>query len=328
MKLYLFTILAAALPALAAPTCNAGQVVEGNNCTLTGSLGWAIAGLGTDSVYMEYVPPSATGPVSIYVTGLTSSLGSAYTGYLGLKISDLDGTNVVGPFTLADIIAAGPDVLDPGSIETILVTQVCWDPTCTSAPPAGAIPNMFSLQVKVSSPNTADVNLNFVIGTVRFLSNGRVTFEIPEAPLRANAPYSIIPGINLGARPEGRYTMTGTAVNLPYDVVSISNLNNPNSITGTATIKDLHGATIATAPIAAIPPGGATGYLVIGRTPGDTLGLFPSSLVLPAGSDGVFHGILEIGMNGLTPNGQCIVLAQEFNGNAMLNQVVFRSSVP
>src|SRR5439155_17103212 len=127
-------------------------------------------------------------------------------------------------------------------------------------------------------------------------------------PLRANAPYSIIPGVNLGADPAARYVTTGTAVNLPFDVVSISNLNNPNSISGTATIKDERGNIIATAQIAAIPPGGAAGYLVIGRNPGDPLGLFPSSLVLPAGLDGVFHGILEIGMTGLTANGRCIVL--------------------
>ena len=86
--------------------------------------------------------------------------------------------------------------------------------------------------------------------------------------------------------------------------------------------------TVATAPIPAIPPGGAAGYLVIGRAPGDPLGLFPSNTVLPAGADGVFHGTLVVGMNGLSASGQCIVLAQEYNGNTMLNLPVFHSPVP
>ena len=62
----------------------------------------------------------------------------------------------------------------------------------------------------------------------------------------------------------------------------------------------------------------AAGFLVIGRTPDDSLGLFPSSTVLPAGSDGIFHGILVVNMNG--PN---IVTAQELYGNAFLNLLVF-----
>ena len=93
-------------------------------------------------------------------------------------------------------------------------------------------------------------------------------------------------------------------------------------------LKDLTGATVTTAPIPSIPAGGAAGYLVIGRFPGDTLGLLPSSTVLPAGSDGVFHGILEVGLTGQTATGRAIVLGQEFNGNTMLNLFVFRSNVP
>ena len=81
----IITAFAAGLPALAAPNCNAPQVVQGNNCTLTASLGWVIAGLGTDSVYTEYVPPNASGPVTFQITGMNSSLGSTYTGYFGVK---------------------------------------------------------------------------------------------------------------------------------------------------------------------------------------------------------------------------------------------------
>jgi hypothetical protein len=58
---------------------------------------------------------------------------------------------------------------------------------------------------------------------------------------------------------------------------------------------------------------------LIGRFPGDSLGLFPSTTVLPeADSQGVFHGVLLA-----TFNGPAIFLAQEFNGNAMLNLIIF-----
>ena len=77
-------VLTAALPALAAPTCNAPQVVSGNNCTLSAALGWGVAGLGTASIITIYVPPNASGPVDIEVTGMSSNMGSTYAGYFGL----------------------------------------------------------------------------------------------------------------------------------------------------------------------------------------------------------------------------------------------------
>jgi hypothetical protein len=105
-------------------------------------------------------------------------------------------------------------------------------------------------------------------------------------------------------------------VKQPFDALSVTNPSTA-PISGTVTIEDSNANTIATAPIPAIPPGGAAGYLVIGRTPGDSLGLLPSSTVLPAASDGIFHETLVVTMDG--PN---ITLAQEYNGNAMLNLLV------
>jgi hypothetical protein len=67
---------------------------------------------------------------------------------------------------------------------------------------------------------------------------------------------------------------------------------------------------------------------VVGRFAGDDLALFPSSLVLPTGSDGVFHGNLVISMSGLSPTGMNIILSQEFNGNSLLNLFVFHTPVP
>jgi len=328
--LFTATILAAALPALAAPTCNPPQVVVGNNCVLTVALGWGIAGLGTDSVITIYVPPNATGPVDVEVAGLYSNLGSAYTGYLGFKANDL-GQPDSGIVTLSDIVAGAPDAIgsvSPRQLMQFQITQVCWDPTCTAAAPAGAVPNMFSLVLTLSSPNTADLNPNEVQLTARFLDgSGHVTSQEQEPALHTNSQVSIIPGISLGATPQTRYVRSGSAYVYPFDVLSISNFSSPNPISGTAKLLDGQGNTVATASIPAIPSNGAAGFLVIGQSPTDTSGLFPSSTILPAGADGVFHGTLVVSLNGLTATGMNIVLSQEFIGNSLLNLFVFHSGI-
>ena len=325
------TALAAALAANAAAACNAPQVVQGNNCTLTVSLPWVTAGMGTRGINTIYVPPNASGPVTFHIIGLSSSLGTAYTGYFGIRVGT-PGQSDSQVVTLADITTGAPGDINeifPGQGYTAAATQVCWDPTCTSPAPSGAVPNMFSLEFVISSPNTLDINFNDIQGTVQFLNgSGQVTFETTESSVIAMSGYTIIPGVNIGATPATRYVMNGAAFTAPFDAVSITNLNSPNPISGTLTLQDFNGNTIVSAPIPAIPPGGAAGYLVVGRTPGDSLGLLPSSTVLPAGSDGVFHGILMIQMNGLVPGEHGGILAQEYNGNAMVNLPIFHSPIP
>jgi hypothetical protein len=323
------TVFALALPALAAPNCPAPQILVGNNCTLTVALGWAAADKGINSIVSFYVPPNVTGAVRFQVTALSSSLGSAYTGYFGIVVGFPGNPGKLGVLTLADIIAGGPSTLGPGKELQFLVTQVCWDPTCTAAAPAGAVPNMFSMQLLIASPNPGDINITPNPGVIiQFLSGSRVNFQATVNAQRSNSTYAIILNINLGATPAGRYVYDGAAVTLPFDALSISNINNPNATSGSATLQDIDNNTVAIAPIPAIPPGGAAGFLLMGRTPGDPLGLFPSSTVLPAGPDGIFHGTLIIGMLGLTPNGFNIIAAQEFNGNSMLNLFVAHSPIP
>ena len=329
---FIASVLAAALTLHAAPTCNTPQVVVGNNCVLTTNLGWITAGGGTQSVFTFFVPPNATGPVEIEVTNMKSSLGNSYSGYLGFIGGNVGQPPITTPDTLADIVAGGNDSIGqvpPGAAFQFYISKVCWDPTCTAAAPAGAVPNMLSLQLSFSSPVTTDINTNGVQLIIQFLdANGQVTFEEQEFPTRSNPQYSIVPGVDIGATPASRYVYNGAAVTKPFDVISISNLNNTNAISGTLTLKDFNGNPVATAPIPSIPVNGAAGYLVIGRTPGDTLGLLPSSTVLPAGADGIFHGSLEVHMTGQTVTGFCIVLAQEFNGNSMLNLPVFGGPNP
>ena len=77
------TVFATALPALAALNC-APYAVVGSNCAFLTNFAWAAAGLGADSILTFYVPPEASGPVNFRLTAMSSSLGSAYTGYIGV----------------------------------------------------------------------------------------------------------------------------------------------------------------------------------------------------------------------------------------------------
>jgi hypothetical protein len=309
------SVFAAALPALAAPTCPAPYVVSGNNCGFVTNLAWAAAGLGAASIVTLYVPPRASGPVTFQTTAFNSSLGSAYTGFFGLKASlpGQPGSTVV---TLSN---ATPNVVSPGQAVQFLITQVCFDPTCAAAPPPGAVANMFSAQLLMLSPNSSDLDITpNPLLTIQFLNGTQVTVEeIANARATPGRNVSYIPGISLGATPAGR-VQNGTFWVQPVDEFSVTNESTTGPITGSVTIQDNNGNSVVTAPIPAIPPGGAAGFLVIGRTPGDSLGLLPSSTVLPAGSDGIFHGTLVVNMSG--PN---IVTAQELYGNAFLNLLIF-----
>jgi hypothetical protein len=300
------------------PPCAPLYFVQGNLCAVNLTLGWNTAGQGTQSVLSIYVPPNVSGPVIFHVTALTSSLGTAYTGYLGVKINSPGRPPQI--VTLNDIKAGAPgdiNAIPPGQGFQTVVSEVCWDPTCTSAAPNGANPTMFSLQFIVESPNPNDLDRTSAPQmTIQFLNGNHVSFEETESAKIGGARNSYIPGVNIGATPAGRYVLVGTAYTQPFDAISLTNPS-AAAISGTATLQDFNGNTIATATIPSIPAGGAAGYLVIGRTPGDALGLFPSSTVLPAGADGIFHGTLAVEMNGPS-----LVLAQEYNGNAMLNLLV------
>ena len=323
--------LVSVLPVLAAPNCPAPQVVNGDNCTYSASLGWVAAGQGIVSILTIYVPPNASGPVDFEVTSLRPTLGNAYSGYFGIKVGDLGDPDHQIVVTAADVAPGAPasiGAVPPGSLQQVAITQVCWDPTCTSPAPTGAVPNAFTVQFSMSSPNPSDISLTPSPRlTIQFLNGTQVTWQENENALRSNSLYDIIPGISLGATEATRYVFNGSAVTQPFDAISISNLNNPGPLGGTVILRDSKGQTVATTKLPQIPPGGAAGFLVIGRNPGDSAALFPSNTVLPASADGIFHGTLVVSTTGQTPSGQCIVLVQEYNGNAMTNMPVFHSPV-
>jgi hypothetical protein len=311
--LFALTILAAALPAMAAPTCPAPQVAQGSNCTLLVTLGWASAGQGTQSIIQTYVPPTASGPVTWTLTTIKSSLGNTYTGFMGITVQGFSP----GPGIPITVSTFPQEVLSPGQYDFFRVAQVCWDSTCTAPAPSGPVAIMFSAQFLISASNPADVAAAVTTLTIQFLNNNQVTFEETETAQLAGPNVSYIPGISIGGTPAARYVNNNVGgVTAPFDAISITNQSNA-PITGTVTLVNADGSVVGPVNIPAIPVNGAAGYLVIGRTPGDALGLFPSSTVLPMLNDGNLHGTMIVNMSG--PN---IVLAQEYNGNAMLNLLV------
>jgi hypothetical protein len=310
--LVIVALVAAGLPALAQPVCPAPQVPLNVNCTLTTTLGWAIAGQGTATIITAYLPPSASAPVIVNLKALYSNLGNSYTGYLGIMTS-VPGQAGVNVLTAENSI---PTILLPGHTFQILATRVCWDPACSAPAPAGAIPNMVSVQELLSSTVPADVNLASVQLTVQFVSGNQVTFQQTEMSQQPGPNISYIPAVNIGSTPAGRYVYNGSAVTQPYVVLSVTNAGS-SPISGTVTLVDKKGAFVGTAAIPTIPVNGAVGYLIVGRFLDDPLGLLPAGIVLPAGSDSIFHGTLIVNMSG--PN---VTLSQEFNGNSMLNLLV------
>jgi len=180
------TVFAAALTAFAAPTCPAPQVAQGSNCTLSVTLGWAAAGLGTQSILQFYVSPTASGPVTWTLTAINSSLGSTYTGFMGITVQGFSP----GPGIPITVASATPDVLNPGGYDVIRVAQVCWDSTCTAPAPSGPVANMFSAQLLISAPNPADVTAAVTTLTIQFLNGNQVTFEEAETP---NSPGRMFP---------------------------------------------------------------------------------------------------------------------------------------
>jgi hypothetical protein len=308
----------ACFPALA-QSCGSYKVV-GTQCARTVYFGWGTAGLGTNSSVVLYVPGTVSAPVTFQLTQLNSSLGTSYSGFFGV----MSAPNQAAPPALLTAANATPNSLNAGQGAALVITQVCFNAACTAAAPTGAVANMFSMQFQMLSSNAADlakIPLPFL--NVRFLdaTSGVVNYEEQEVAVEDVSLLSAyaVDQMDEASMPGSRYTYTGTAVNLPFVAVSITNPSATQTLTGTLNVLNYANTVVATAPIAAIPPLGAAGYLLIGRTPSDALGLLSSSTVLPtllSGSN-VLHGAMSV-----TFNSSAIFLAQEFDGNAMLNLVV------
>jgi len=310
-------LCAAAVPVLAAPSCGTYTVV-GSQCGTTVNLGWGTAGFGNDSIIGAAVSLTVSAPVTYSFTQLNSSLGTSYAGYFGIMVSVDGATPQV--YTLAN---SNPITLSPGQGVILQVTKVCFDPTCTVAPPAGAVSNMFSLQIEILGASATDLaKLYTPLLTVRFLNSSGIVIDEEQELGVVGAPTKTtlgVPSVNEAATPATRYVQIGSQWTLPFDAFSVTNPSSTQSITGTVTLYDYSNNLVATANIPTIPPLGAVGDLLIGIPSNSTAALFPSSTMLPnPDSSGVFHGALVA-----TFSGPAIFLAQEYNGDAMLNLVIY-----
>ncbi len=318
----------AAGPVFAAPSCGSYQVV-GSQCATTVLLAWGTAGgtmsngnvvNGTDSLITFFIPPTVSASVTYQLIQLNSSLGAEYGGFFGTFGSFLGGTPKVQTASNSPALTGAP-----GNGAILHITNVCFDPTCTAAPPAGAVSDMFSAEFQVLAASGADLDILVPpLLTVRFLTNGVVVDEEQET---ASAPSTrtqfVVDSLAEGATAANRYVYTnasaGSVVTAPFVAFSVTNPSPSQTVTGTLTLYGTDGTTISTVQLPSIPPLGAIGYLLVGRFPGDTLGLFPSSTVLPDPTNsGTYHGALFVQFSG-----PAVFLAQEYNGNAMLNLVVF-----
>jgi hypothetical protein len=311
-------LFAAALPAFGAPNCGTYAVV-GSQCARTVYLGWGIAGQSTQSWLNVYAPPSVSAPITFQMTALNSSLGTSYTGFFGVKSNRQSTTDVLT--TAASPISF---TAQPGQGTYWVISNTCFNSACTATPPAAFTGSfstiMFSMQMQILGANATDLALvQLPLLTPKFLdSNGNVTLVEQEVAVEFPVSTAGINSLNEAGTPALRYVLSGASYVDAFLAFSVTNPSATQSLTGTLYLLDFNNNVVASSPIPSIPPLGASGYLLVGRSPGDTLGLFPYSTVLsPTGPEGVFHGTLRVNFSS-----PAIFLAQEFDGISMLNDII------
>jgi hypothetical protein len=284
-------------------------------CARTVVLGWGTAGQGTQSVIEFISRPQAAGSVTFQFNQLNSSLGSSYGGYFGITMK-IGGTPAA-TYTNGQI---PPVTLQPGNLSQAVVTQTCFNSSCNVSTPAGAVSNMFSLQLTIIANSGADLDATpLPLLTIQFLNNsGAVTFQEQEQALDTTAiASSARASVNEGASAQGRYYAPNGAALQPYTAFSVTNPSSTSTLTASILLYDFAGDLLATVPLPPLAPLAAAGYLLVGRSPTDPLGLFPFDTLLPSGPDSIFHGVY-----GVQANGPVVFLSQEFYGNSMLNAFI------
>jgi hypothetical protein len=165
------------------------------------------AALPENCILNLYVPPTASGPVTWTVTALNSTLGGAYTGFMGITVQGFSP----GPGIPVTVASLTPDVLNPGQADVIRIAQICWDSTCTAGAPAGVVANMFSAQLVLSAANPADVTAASTHLTIQFLNGSQVTFEEAETAQLPGPNVSYVPGVTIAGTAAARYVYNGAA---------------------------------------------------------------------------------------------------------------------
>jgi len=285
-------------------------------CERTVVLGWGTAGQGTESVIEFISRPQTSGSVTFQFNQLSSSLGSSYGGYFGIVMSV--GGTPAATFANGQIPSL---TLQPGNVTQAVVTETCFNASCNVTPPAGLVSNMFSMQLTILAASGADLDATpLPLLTIQFLnSTGAVSYQEQEQALDIAAiGSSARASVNEGASAQGRYYAPNGAYLQPYTAFSVTNPSSTSTLTASIVLYDFTGFPLATVPLPPIPPLGAVGYLLIGRSPGDPLGVLPFDTLLNSGADGIFHGVYGI----TQANGPVVFLSQEYYGNSMLNAYI------
>jgi len=318
---FIVAAFAAMTPAAAANCEN--YAVSGSNCVRTVFLGWGTAGGGTQSVITLLSGLSASAPVTYAITKLSSSKGTSYSGYFGINA----GLNGAAPSPVTASSFASVSVA-PGSGAQVAVSQTCFDATCTVAPPAAFtgpyLSNMFSIMLTITASSGADLDVTpLPLLTIQFLNaSGLVNFQEQEQAVDVTAVKTASTAIaDEGATPASRYVYNSAgAVSQPFTVFSVTNPSTTATVTASISVYGENNNIVATVALPTLAPLGAAGFLLVGRSPGDTLGLLPSSTILPAGPDGIFHGTINVA----NASGPIVFLSQEFFGDSMLNAFIIQ----
>jgi hypothetical protein len=307
-----FVTIASAMASAA--SCGAYTPV-GPLCERTVVLGWGTAGQGTRSVIEFISRPQATGSVTFQFNQLSSSLGSSYGGYFGVAMSV--GGAPAATFANGQIPSL---TLQPGNVTQAVVTETCFNASCNVTPPAGLVSNMFSLQLTILAASGADLDATpLPLLTIQFLnSTGAVNYQEQEQGLDASGiASSARTSVNEGASAQGRYYAPNGAFVQPFTAFSVTNPSATSTLNASIVLYDFAGDLLATVPLPTLAPLAAVGYLLVGQSPGDPLGLIPFDTLLPSGADSIFHGVY-----GVQANGPVVFLSQEYYGNSMLNAYI------
>lgn len=332
--LFAFFVLALlaslAPPALAQTTCPAPYLPFGPGCEFNAFYGWRMAGQGGTSRISYRNPENAKDLVNYDVIAAYPTIGKAYSGYYAVKMLET-GTNLPS-FLVTPTGNQGVSLtLNPGAEANLDVVATCWDPTCTAPAPAGVVPNAGTFWVQVRSETVqfaSDLDLQLEQNNLTYqFGSGKCLGWQAQVPLLRQSQMGSEWSAKLDetALPANRYKwVSGTgcvsAVDGVFSALTLFNSSDTQPTQATVTIADDAGIPIVSTATPAIPPRGALGYLLAGRNPGDGLGLFPSSLALPADTDGQFRGNLVVQFT----TGSGSIYVQRYEGYSMQNIVTSR----
>jgi len=271
---------------------------------------WFAAGGGWQSLLSFANPPTTGGLVSYQLMQFNPYNGTA-GGPLWVKASVLGNPPII--LQSVSVTAGAGQGFDVLLLDTCYSVLTCEDDQQVGQPrnpQSGAV----SVRVRASSVPALDAQL---VGQLTYLYSpaGAVPTWQTSIPLWRDSELSAEWFTTFTASPTQE---TRSAPGAVFNAFAIFNASD-QAQTISVTISDQSGNQIGTATTPIMPARGTAGFLLIGRVPGDALGLWPATLSLPSNSDGLFHGFLDFkGAAG----GNIVAMVNRYIGNSLSNMIV------